>query len=474
VENQGPKVERSDPSGIPDMAVKGSGTDRTYKDSLLKVLMISAGPFLYFFGFYHIFKGNYTEGVFDLTMGAVTTLGYIAIRRNKGSLIAWRFLIVAIGGLFLYFLTIQADMPNRALWAYLYPLLALFVFEKKEGVIWAAVFFFLVAGLLFASDFHLAPFTYDPGFRARFLITLGLVSVMAFIFETAREKAESKMLRQKKRLEESESRYRKAYEKLNETQVQLIQSAKLASIGELASGVAHELNQPLMVIRGSLQLIQRNLQKNDLKNDELTGQFDLPLKNTKRMMNIINHLRSFSRQSKGGRNRLSINKVIKDSFTLINEQLRLHNIEVMATYTSDLPPIQGDENQLEQVMINLIANARDAMDKREEVSEIDENAEKILKISTSRARDNGNWVEIMIGDSGEGIPDGDLDRIFDPFFTTKEVGKGTGLGLSISYGIIKDHQGEIEVAETGPAGTIFRMRLPVSKPGRDQNLKSLE
>jgi len=83
-------------------------------------------------------------------------------------------------------------------------------------------------------------------------------------------------------------------------QSQLIQSAKLASIGELAAGVAHELNQPLMVIRGSLQLIQRNLQKNDLKNDELTGQFDLPLKNTKRMMNIINHLRSFSRQSKRG------------------------------------------------------------------------------------------------------------------------------------------------------------------------------
>ena len=252
---------------------------------------------------------------------------------------------------------------------------------------------------------------------------------------------------------------REAYEKVKETQSQLVQSGKLAAIGELASGVAHELNQPLMVIRGTAQLIQRSVRKNNLNNTELMEQLDPILRSTKRMMNIINHLRTFSRQAKGEFSRLDTNKVVKGSFTLIHEQLRLHNIEVIETYTPDLPPVQGDNTQLEQVIINLIANARDAMDKREENSGVDDKTKKILKISTSKARDNSH-LEIRITDSGEGIPPGDLDRIFDPFFTTKEVGKGTGLGLSISYGIIKDHGGEIEVAETGPEGTTFRIRLP--------------
>jgi signal transduction histidine kinase len=265
----------------------------------------------------------------------------------------------------------------------------------------------------------------------------------------------------------AEMSLKRAYETLQHTQAQLIQSAKLASIGELAAGVAHELNQPLMVVRTGAQVAKRAQNKGVFGSDDLNGFLEIIERNTKRMMNIINHLRSFSRQSKGERNRLNINSVIKNSFTLINEQLRLHNIEVIEAYASDLPEIQGDETQLEQVMVNLITNARDAMDKSEDTSESDGNRKKILKISTSGSKDNRHWVEIIITDSGEGIPTGDLDRIFDPFFTTKEVGKGTGLGLSISYGIIKDHQGEITVAETGPEGTTFRIRFPVLESNKD-------
>jgi len=250
-------------------------------------------------------------------------------------------------------------------------------------------------------------------------------------------------------------------EDLKQAQTQLIQAGKLASIGELASGVAHELNQPLMVIRGTVQLICRSVRRNNLNNDELMEQLDPIERNTKRMMNIINHLQTFSRQSKGEFRRLDFNKVVKGSFTLINEQLRLRNVEVMEAYASDLPPVQGSETRLEQVIINLITNARDAMDRQEENSKGADETKKMLRISTSEARDNSH-VEIRITDSGKGIPPGDLDRIFDPFFTTKEVGKGTGLGLSISYGIIKDHGGEIQVTETGPAGTTFRISLPIS------------
>ena len=157
------------------------------------------------------------------------------------------------------------------------------------------------------------------------------------------------------------TKIRDAYQKVEETQAQLVQSGKLASIGELASGVAHELNQPLMVIRGTTQLIRRSVLKNNLNDDELLEQLDPIIRNTKRMINIIGHLRAFSRQSTGLFRRLDINKVVKESFTLISEQLRLRNIEVVAAYASDLPGIQGDANQLEQVVINLITNARDAI-----------------------------------------------------------------------------------------------------------------
>ena len=261
------------------------------------------------------------------------------------------------------------------------------------------------------------------------------------------------------------SKIRDAYQKVKETQAQLVQSGKLASIGELASGVAHELNQPLMVIRGTAQLIQRSVLKNNLNDDELLEQLDPIIKNTKRMMNIIGHLRSFSRQSTGLFSRLDINKVVKESFTLISEQLRLRNIEVVEVYASDLPGIQGDVNQLEQVVINLITNARDAITSTADCgmrnAEYKGRIEIITAIGKPQSKIDMGFIEVLFKDNGGGIPADHLEKIFDPFFTTKEVGRGTGLGLSISYGIIKEHGGEIEVAETGPDGTTFRIRVPI-------------
>ena len=256
-----------------------------------------------------------------------------------------------------------------------------------------------------------------------------------------------------------------AYEELKSAQAQLVQSAKLASIGELASGVAHELNQPLMVIRGNTQLIQRNLRKNNLDNNDLMEQLEPILRNTKRMMNIINHLRTFSRQSQSDLKPVDLNETLDDAFLMMGEQLRLRNIEVKKQFTPDLPKVDADANQLEQVFLNLITNARDAILQRSEVrgrleiitrmGEADNQQSSIINHQSQ------NFVEILIRDNGGGIPSENMEKIFDPFFTTKEVGKGTGLGLSISYGIIKDHQGEISVAETSPAGTTFRIKLPI-------------
>ncbi len=259
----------------------------------------------------------------------------------------------------------------------------------------------------------------------------------------------------------SQEALKHAYQELQDSQAQLIQSGKLASIGELASGVAHELNQPLMVIRGTAQLVRRSIGKNGLSTNELMEQLELIERNTKRMMNIINHLNTFSRQSQSNFKPLNINKIIEESFLMLSEQLRLYNIEVKKDLDANLPKVKGEANQLEQVIINIITNARDA------ITDCRLNIEKcrikkaeykgMLEIITKK---NQNFVEILVRDNGGGIPAESTEKIFDPFFTTKEVGKGTGLGLSISYGIIKEHQGEIEVAETGHEGTTFRIKLP--------------
>ncbi len=229
---------------------------------------------------------------------------------------------------------------------------------------------------------------------------------------------------------------------------QLIQSEKLIVIGTLAAGVAHELNQPLMVIRGYTQILLSNHQNDPELKDSLKrieGQ-------TTRMMKIIQHLRNFSRGSTGMKEPLSINQIIENAFTLLNQQLKAHNIEVIKELTQDLPQIMADANQLEQVIINLIVNARDALDQK--------GGGEIKVVSRFKKPDK---VEILFSDTGIGMPPHIKNHIFEPFFTTKEAGKGTGLGLSISHRIIKDHRGDISVTSTEGKGTTFVLTFPVYK-----------
>jgi signal transduction histidine kinase len=147
---------------------------------------------------------------------------------------------------------------------------------------------------------------------------------------------------------------------------------------------------------------------------------------------------------------------------MIGEQLRLRNIEVIQDLSNDLPKVHGDANQLEQVFLNLLTNARDALESKFEAQGSVAELQNKIVITTHVSGDVNDKVEILFKDTGSGMLQEALKDIFDPFYTTKEVGKGTGLGLSISYGIIQDHKGEIDVAETGPEGTTFRISLPVA------------
>jgi len=243
-----------------------------------------------------------------------------------------------------------------------------------------------------------------------------------------------------------------------ETEQQLIQASKMATLGEMATGVAHELNQPLSVIKTASSFFIKKINKKEPLEDEVL--FNMLQKidsNVDRTTKIINHMRQFARKSDMDLEKIQLNEVLKQAFEVFSQQLKLRGIEVVWDIEKELPMIIGDPSRLEQVFINLLLNARDAIEERWGSREI-EKADKRIMIKTGYDAQN---VICEVCDTGVGVPQSIADKIFEPFFTSKEVGKGTGLGLSISYGIIKDCGGSIQVIPNKPSGACFVLKFPL-------------
>jgi PAS domain S-box-containing protein len=253
-----------------------------------------------------------------------------------------------------------------------------------------------------------------------------------------------------------------------QVEAQLIQAGKMATLGEMAAGVAHELNQPLNAIRIGSDYFRKMAERGERLVPEVVRRVSREIvTQVDRAAGIINHLREFGRRSDPDElGPVDINKAIKDVFTLLGQQLKLKQIEVELELQEDLPAIRGVSNRLEQVFINLVMNSRDAMeDKRATAYRADETS--LLRI---RSFEQDGRVVVTVSDTGIGMPEHVKERLFEPFFTTKEVGKGTGLGLSISYGIVKDYGGAIEVESEVGLGTTFKLTFP-ALPGGAQTLE---
>ncbi|MEG6549197.1 PAS domain S-box protein [Desulfocurvibacter africanus] len=241
-----------------------------------------------------------------------------------------------------------------------------------------------------------------------------------------------------------------------ETEQQLLQASKMSTLGEMATGVAHELNQPLTVINTAASFIMRKVGKGEeLKPEILATLSEEMVSHIQRATKIINHLREFGRKPQLRLERVRADKVLARAFELFGQQLALRGIEVVWDMEPDLPEVLAMAGSLEQVFINLLINARDAL---EEHWKSGRGAGR--KRITLQARADLESVVLRIRDNGPGVPKGLCEKIFEPFFTTKAVGKGTGLGLSISYGIIKDFSGTIWVEETPDGGACFVITLP--------------
>jgi histidine kinase len=240
---------------------------------------------------------------------------------------------------------------------------------------------------------------------------------------------------------------------------QLIQSSKMTTLGEMATGIAHELNQPLAVIKTASSFLIKKVNKQEKIKDEILKTLAEEIESyVDRAAKVINHMREFGRKSEVDKESVQINEVLNNALVLFSQQLKLKGIQVLKDLEYDLPLVLADANRLEQVFINLLINARDAIEEKDQLQGYDGEPRQIMLKTKSGA----GMVTIEVKDTGTGIPPSILDKIFEPFFTTKKVGKGTGIGLSISYSIVQDYHGTIRVDSREGEGAAFVIRFPIT------------
>lgn len=226
---------------------------------------------------------------------------------------------------------------------------------------------------------------------------------------------------------------------------QLAQAEKLSSIGLLAAGIAHEVNTPLAVITSQAQMLAKQMPPEDARARTL----EKIIKQSFRASEIVNSLLKFSRVSGSEHVELDLNKLIRETLSLVEPMLKASRISLNSQLDANVPPVYGNYGKLQQVFMNLIMNARDAMPRGGEL--------------TLATESENSTVQVEVSDSGVGIPAEQLDKIFDPFFTTKATSRGTGLGLAVTYGIMREHAGKIRVESTVGQGTSFRLEFPTAR-----------
>jgi two-component system NtrC family sensor kinase len=240
-------------------------------------------------------------------------------------------------------------------------------------------------------------------------------------------------------------------EQLKEQTKEIVgRSERLAMIGQLAAGVAHEINNPL----GSIIIFSHLLLEEPEIKDLAREYLEKIVKESMRCKDIVKGLLDFARQTEPEVRLADINEVLKSTLCLVEKQTLFQNIQITTRNNPDLPLVEIDTTQVQQVFMNIIINAAEAMEGQGEL------------LTTTRLSQDNRFVEVEFTDSGCGISQGNLKRLFEPFYTTKEVGHGTGLGLAISYGIIEKHQGSIKVRSVPGKGTTFIIQLPIKNEAK--------
>lgn len=302
-------------------------------------------------------------------------------------------------------------------------------------------------------------------YQMRFLISMLIVvaiilSLLVVLFrnkqkEIAKQKETEQRITEINR--ELERRMIEEIKKQEKQQQLLSQKSKLESLGTLAAGIAHEINQPLGGISMGLDNILMRIQDKNYNEEYLKEKLNSLFENVERIKKIIDHIRYFSRTQKPVTfSSVNLNDVVKSALFMVSAQFENHGVTIETSLDENMPHITADKYKLEQVLLNLLSNSKYAVDEKEKRSN-DSTYRKKIKISTHKDEQN---VYLSVWDNGTGIPQKIIEKIFDPFFTTKSEDKGTGLGLSISYGFIKDLLGDIRVESEPNEYTLFEISIP--------------
>jgi signal transduction histidine kinase len=264
---------------------------------------------------------------------------------------------------------------------------------------------------------------------------------------TQRKKEEEELTRRLEQMVEDRTR------QLKETHEKLLHQDKMSSLGKLSASVVHEINNPIAGILNLIMLMKRIASEDAVQAkeiDQFKKYLDLMENETRRTSRIVSNLLAFARQSKMEPRRLSVNQLIEKTLFLNSNLLKIDGVKVQTKLEPDLPDLLGSEDQLQQVFMNLVSNAAEAM----------ETGGGKLTIETRHLL-REDKIKISVTDTGPGIPEEDIPKLFEPFFTTKKKGKGVGLGLSVAYGIIQEHEGSIYVKSEVGKGTTFQVKLPL-------------
>ena len=283
-------------------------------------------------------------------------------------------------------------------------------------------------------------------------------SVVSFVDITERELA--------KELAESNQKLRRAMDDLEKTQAQLVRSEKLASLGSLSAGVAHEIRNPLNIISTSIQLLK-------IQGDappETLEIYEIIAEQVRRAVRITDNLSDFARQRKPERKEIDVHKFLDKTLSLVEYEMQTENIRVKRDYAPESIRCKCDPDHIAQVFLNLVTNARDSMNKKQELFTLDDLEKKGWEgVLTIKTRADDSWIHISFRDTGMGIPGKYMDKIFEPFFSTKDEYKGTGLGLAISYGLIESHGGRIDVSSEDGEWAEFTVTLPLDPAAGEES-----
>ncbi len=247
-------------------------------------------------------------------------------------------------------------------------------------------------------------------------------------------------------------------QELQQKQVQLAHSGRLASLGEMATGVAHEINQPLSIIRMQAELMKLIAKSDNMTTQELNKEMDEVILQVDRASDIINHMKGFAHHQIDADSAVDINEFVNRGLIFFREQFRIHDIDFKISLASGLPKLLVNPQHIEQLVVNFLSNARYAVEKQ--LENASNGFEKRIMLQTARSEDN-KWILLIVSDNGIGMTATEKDRCLEPFYTTKEIGKGTGLGLSITNSIIQEFNGELEIDSRRNQGTTFSVKIPV-------------